>query len=157
MIRRILPCLVIVCALLLTRPVLAQSGCVAFTQGYWKNHPEALPVSELALGQTTYSKDQLLSILRRPVRGNGLVALAHQLIAAKLNVLVNEAAGYGTPSEVTDAIAAADALIGQLVIPPVGQGWLHPSVTSELVAILDDYNEGAYPCEGGGGLPGGGC
>lgn len=148
---------IITVALFLTaRPVPAQNGCAVFTQGFWKNHPQAWPVDQLKLGQVTYAKDQLLSILRRPVRGNGLVALAHQLIAAKLNVALNEAAGYSTPSEVAEVIDQADALIGALVVPPVGQGWLHPSLTSELVMALDDYNEGAYPCEGSDATPAGG-
>ena len=137
-------------------PVWAQNGCAFFTQGYWKNHPDAWPVDTLTLGTVTYSKDQLLSILRRPVRGNGLVALAHQLIAAKLNVALNEQTGFTIRDSVQDLIRSADNLIGQLIVPPVGKGWLHPSVTSELVMALDDFNEGAYPCDAGG-VPGGGC
>lgn len=156
--RRLLCLIVIITVALLlsARPVLAQNGCAVFTQGFWKTHPEAWPVAELKLGSVDYSKEELLSILRRPVRGNGLVALAHQLIAAKLNVALNEGAGYSTPLEVADAITAADALIGTLVIPPKGQGWLPPSATSDLVMRLDEYNEGAYPCEGGA-TPAGGC
>jgi hypothetical protein len=137
-------------------PVWAQNGCAFFTQGYWKNHPDAWPLDTLTLGAVTYSKDQLLLILRRPVRGNGLVALAHQLIAAKLNVALNEQTGFTIPDSVQDLIRSADNLIGQLTVPPVGTGWLHPSVTSELVMALDEFNEGAYPCEEGG-VPGGGC
>ena len=137
-------------------PVWAQNGCAFFTQGYWKNHSDAWPVETLTLGTVNYSKDQLLSILRQPVRGNGLVALAHQLIAAKLNVALNEQTRFTIPDSVQDLIRSADNLIGQLTVPPVGTGWLHPSVTSELVMALDEFNEGAYPCEGGG-VPGGGC
>lgn len=135
-------------------PLLAQNGCTFYTQGYWKNHSEAWPVEQLTLGQRIYSKSELLSILRRPVRGNGLVALAHQLIAAKLNVALNEAAGYAIPSDVMQIIQAADSLIGQYTIPPVGTDWLHPSITSESVVALDEFNEGAYSCDGNGGLPG---
>ncbi len=43
---------------------------------------------------------------------------------------------------VTDAIAAADALIGGLVIPPVGGGTLAPSATGALTTTLDNYNQG---------------
>src|SRR5436305_9837109 len=63
------------------------SGGCTFTLGYWKNHPGAWPVTSLTLGSTTYSQAQLLSIFNTPVRGNGLISLAHQLIAAKLNIL----------------------------------------------------------------------
>ena len=90
-------------------------------QGYWKNHPDAWPVTELQLGNVTYTQEQLLAILHQPVRGNGLLILAHQLIAAKLNI----AAG-ADPSCIQDAIAEADALIGDLVVPPIGDGYLSP-------------------------------
>jgi len=115
-------------------------GCT-FTWGYWKNHagtkhqPNAWPVSSLTLGTVTYTKTQLLDILNTSVTGNGLVSLAHQLIAAKLNV----AAGASPPSP---DIALADALIGGLVIPPVGSGSLDPSVTSALTDALDGWNTG---------------
>jgi hypothetical protein len=52
----------------------------------WKNHPEAWLVTELQLGNTTYTQEQLLAILHEPVRANGLSILAHQEIAAKLNI-----------------------------------------------------------------------
>src|SRR5207247_1236609 len=51
-------------------PTPSPSGCV-FSQGYWKNHPEAWPVTELQLGNVTYTQDQWLSILHEAVRGNG--------------------------------------------------------------------------------------
>src|SRR5437899_1307584 len=62
-----------------------ESKCV-FTQGYWKNHPAAWPVSSLTLGSVGYSEAQALSIFKTPVQGNGLISLAHQLMAAKLNL-----------------------------------------------------------------------
>jgi hypothetical protein len=107
-------------------------------QGYWKNHPDQWPVIQLLLGNNAYDKEQLLSILRQPVRGNGLVLLAHQLIAAKLNI-VNGADG----SCIEQTLADADALIGNLVVPPVGDGYLRPGDVSGLADILDGYNEGA--------------
>jgi hypothetical protein len=108
-----------------------------FGQGYWKNHPGAWPVTELQLGNTTYTQDQLLAILREPVRGNGLLILAKQEIAAKLNI-ANGADG----SCIQQTLADADALIGDLVIPPVGDGYLHPQEVSGLADVLDDYNNG---------------
>uniref|UniRef100_A0A832I693 Uncharacterized protein n=1 Tax=Eiseniibacteriota bacterium TaxID=2212470 RepID=A0A832I693_UNCEI len=108
-----------------------------YTIGYWKNHPSAWPVLNLTLGTVNYTQAQLLSILASPVKGNGLVSLAHQLIAAKLNV-----ANGADPSAAAAAIAAADALIGGLVVPPVGAGYLPPSATSATTQILDDYNNG---------------
>jgi cysteine-rich repeat protein len=109
-----------------------------FTQGYWKNHPEAWPVSSLKLGSVTYSKDELIAIFKTPVKGNGLIQLAHQLIAAKLNV----AAG-ASDSAIKSAIDQADALIGSLVCPPKGDGKLATSATEGLTGKLDAFNNGA--------------
>ena len=120
-------------------------------QGYWKNHPDQWPVTELQLGNVTYTQEQLLAILHEPVRGNGLLILAHQLIAAKLNI----AAG-ADPSCIQDAIAAADALIGDLVIPPIGDGYLAPRDVASLAGLLGQFNEGglcAPACEGGNTTP----
>lgn len=108
-----------------------------FTVGYWKNHPEAWPVGSLFLGTVSYSAADLLNILNTPAAGNGLISLAHQLIAAKLNI----AAG-ADPTPIAATIAAADALIGGLVVPPVGGGFLSPASTSALVDVLTDYNQG---------------
>ncbi len=126
-----------------TEPV----ACV-YTQGYWKTHgpvptgnnQNEWPVGSLTLGTFSYTDLQLLDILNRPAQGNGLVALAHQLIAAKLNI-----ANGASDTAVAGAIAAADALIGGLVVPPVGSGFLHPSLTSGLNNTLTSYNEGSLP------------
>ena len=77
------------------------------------------PVNQLQLGNRTYNRQELQSILRQPPRGNSLVQLAHQEIAAKLNI-ANGADG----SCVEQTLAAVDASIGNLVIPPVGNGHL---------------------------------
>jgi hypothetical protein len=117
-------------------PSATPAGCV-FSQGYWKNHPDAWPVTELQLGNTTYTQEQLLAILREPVRGNGLLILAKQEIAAKLNI-ANGADG----SCIQQTLADADALIGDLVIPPIGDGYLRPRDVSPIAGILGNYNEG---------------
>jgi hypothetical protein len=120
------------------------------TQGYWKNHNDtvceldpasplcvAWPATILSLGNVSYTQAELLAIFNKPAAGNGLISLAHQLIAAKLNF----ANGAGC-DEVAGAIAAADALIGNLVVPPVGTGSLANSATSALTGALSAYNEG---------------
>jgi hypothetical protein len=76
-------------------------------------------VTELQLGNTTYIQEQLLAILHEPVRANGLIILAHQEIAAKLNI-ANGAGRSCSQQTLTDA----DALIVDLVIPPTGDGYL---------------------------------
>lgn len=117
-----------------------------FTQGYWKTHgpiptgnnTNEWPVTGLTLGTVNYTDLQLQAIFDTPAAGNGLISLAHQLIAAKLNI-ANGADG----SSVAGAIAAADALIGGLVVPPVGTGSLPNSATSSLNSTLTSFNEGA--------------
>jgi hypothetical protein len=125
-------------------------GCT-FTQGYWKTHgpdacrtgnnsnewPASVQANGLTLGSTAYTADQLCSILNTPASGNGLLSLAHQLIAAKLNI-----ANGADPSAIQSEINDADALIGALVVPPVGGGFLAPGATSTLVQALTAYNEG---------------
>jgi hypothetical protein len=121
--------------------VVCPTSCGTQGLGYWKNHyPAAWPASVVAGGMTIgtvhYTAAQLQSILQEPDHGNGVIILAHQLITAKLNV----ANGDNPGSAVLAAIASADALIGALVAPPVGAGWLHPSLTGALTQTLDNYN-----------------
>jgi hypothetical protein len=112
--------------------------CV-LTQGFWKNHPSALrqrtPNDGINLGNHRYSEDQLLAILRTAPKGNGLIQLARQLIAAKLN-------GGEFDPNIDDVVEKADDLIGNRKIPPIGSGFLHPSRTSRLIDKLTAFNEG---------------
>lgn len=117
-------------------------NCVS-TFGYWKNHyPSAWPASVINggmfLGTVHYTAAQLEQILNNPTTTNGLVTLARQLIGAKLNM----AAGAPAPPAVLAAISSADALIGSLVVPPIGSGFLAPSAVSALVNTLNSYNSG---------------
>jgi hypothetical protein len=114
----------------------ASDNC-SYTQGYWKNHPSAWPVSELRLGATLYTKDQLLAIFHTPVKGNGLIAMAHQLIAARLNLALG-----ATPQGLEASLARADALIGALVVPPVGKDALPTTETAQTNDELAAFNEG---------------
>lgn len=112
------------------------------TQGFWKTHPEAWPpgCTPMLLGTVAYTDVQLLAIFNQPAGGNGLISLAHQLIATKLN-----GCNGSDLTNVAATIAAADALIGGLVVPPVGAGFLSPASTSALTQTLDDYNNGIIP------------
>jgi hypothetical protein len=121
----------------------------ACTNGFWKTHGPAPCVTGgnsndwptngngLTLGNIAYTDAQLCSIFQQGAAGNGLISLAHQLIAAKFNLLIGANA-----SCIAATIAAADALIGNLVIPPVGGGFLAPGTTAALTQTLDDYNNG---------------
>lgn len=117
-------------------------GVCIFTIGYWKNHAELWPVTNLTLGTVSYTQAQLLAILGTPARGNGMLILAHQLIAAKLNIM-----NGGDPGVVSATVTAADALIGGLAIPPVGGGYLAPASVSAPTQVLDDYNNGLLTLE----------
>ena len=110
-----------------------------YTQGFWKNHPEAWPggATPMLLGTVAYTSAQLLAILNQPAAGNGLLILAHQLIAAKLSI-----ASGADPTAAAAAIAAADALIGGLVVPPVGGGFVSPGSVNSIANTLNDYNNG---------------
>jgi len=119
-----------------TQPCVPPTNCT-YTQGYWKTHPSAWPVSSLSLGTVSYTQSQLLQILNQPAQGNGLVVLAHQLIAAKLNI-----ANGSDPADAAQAIADADTMVGSLMVPPVGAGYLPTGQTSGLVEMLTEYNEG---------------
>jgi hypothetical protein len=119
-----------------TLPCVGGSSCT-YSQGYWRNHPNAWPVTSLALGTVTYQAAELMSILDNPARGNGLVILTHQLIAAKLNI-----ANGADPSAVQQTITDADNMIGALVVPPIGNGYLAPGQTGDLTETLTEYNEG---------------
>jgi hypothetical protein len=112
-------------------------GCT-YSHGFWMNHSEAWPVASLDLGSSSYDQAQLLSILKQPSQGNGLVILAHQLVAAKLNI-----ANGADDTAVAATITASDALIGANVVPPVGSASVPPSTVEGLSQTLDQYNNGA--------------
>ena len=123
------------------------------TQGFWKTHgsgacdvaaphvdvwpPSCLPMT---LGTVSYTEAELCAIYNTPANGNGLISLAHQLITAKLN-----GCNGSDLTPIAGTIAAADAQIGGLVIPPVGGGFLSPGSTSANTQTLDDYNNGIIP------------
>ena len=106
------------------------------TQGYWKNHAENWPVLALVLGDSAYSKSQLLDILNTPTDGDATYILAHQLIAAKLNV-----AKGADDSAIAATIAAADAWLIQNPLGSNPQGDARQEGI-DLAATLDDYNNG---------------
>ena len=91
----------------------------------------------MSLGDNTYNQSQLLAILNEPARGNGLVILAHQLIAAELNI-----AQGADLSDVDGALVGAHALIGSLIVPPMGAASIHPRDVNALTQTIDDYNNG---------------
>jgi len=112
------------------------------TQGFWKNHEEVWPVActPMLLGNVLYTKAELLQILNTPAQGNGLIFLAHQLITTKLNYC-----NGSNTSAIAATIAAADALIGNNVCPPIGSDSIPPGQASGHTETLDQYNNGLIP------------
>ncbi len=111
------------------------------SQGFWKTHPNAWPVTSLTLGSQTYTEVELLKILKTPVRGDASLILAHQLIAAKLNI-----ANGSNPVPVISTIADADSLLSGFS----GKLPYHVSPSSTIgkqmvnnASTLDSYNNGA--------------
>lgn len=109
-------------------------------QGYWKNHPNAWPVSSLTLGVQTYSKTELLNILKTSTTGDASLILAHQLIAAKLNI-ANGANATPINSTITTADSILSGFTGKLpykVKPSSSAGQAMVNAASKL----DTYNNG---------------
>jgi hypothetical protein len=111
-------------------------NCV-YGPGAWRNHAE-WPVTELQLGNVTYTRDELQSILENNTRINGLVTVAQQEIATKLNI-----ASGADPSCIQQTLTDLDAFIGDLVVPPVGNGFLLPRDVAGYVSTLTQYNGGS--------------
>jgi hypothetical protein len=137
---RVLALTLVAMAILITGavPMYAQT-CPPFTQGYWKNHTGAWQDGTgMTLGTTFYTNAQLEAILRTPVHGDASVELAHQLIAAMLNI-DNNTASDPIQATLTDANNA----IGSVIIP---QGVAPSSTLGQQMeadaAILDEYNNG---------------
>ncbi len=109
-------------------------------RGFWRAHLASWPVHSLKLGNEPYRRVSLRMLLMAPVQRDASLKLAHQLIAAKLNV----AAG-SDPTPVAAAIADADTLLGALcgrlphrVRPPSPSG---QAMLREARA-LEAYNNG---------------
>jgi hypothetical protein len=83
------------------------------TPGYWKNHPEAWPVENIAVGGVTYTKTDAISWLDRPGKDK-TITMFSSLVPAMLNVLIGN-----DSSCVASTIAAAD---DGWLCGPVGSG-----------------------------------
>ena len=108
------------------------------SQGFWKNHPDDWPVDSLDLGTETYDQAELLALFTSPPKGDASLILAHQLIAARLNV-----ANGSDPTPIAGILTDADALLGGFGGKlPYG---VKPSSSTgrqmvDLADFLDEYN-----------------
>ena len=124
---------VLMISMLTTTMAIATVNACHFTPGYWKNDRKHLwPVTSLTIGGVTYTKAQLLVILRTPPRGDATHILAFQLIAAKLNQLP-PTYGYYTP--LTDITCW----------PAYGGSVSNPTVVDYADWLLELYPRGSDP------------
>ena len=118
-------------------------GCT-YTQGYWKNHPSAWPVTSLTIGGVSYSEQQLLDLFNTAPKGDASIILGHQLSAA----LLNTANGAGTSAAVEQAISDAQAWMaanqGSNAGLPFGvsAGSAAGQQATALTQTLDNFNSG---------------
>src|SRR5262249_40144833 len=109
-------------------------------QGFWKNHPDTWPVTSLTLGSQTYTQAELLALFDTPPRGDASLILAHQLIAAKLNI-----ANGSNPAPIRSAIADADKLLSQFSGKLPYNVGTSSDIGQQMVNdanVLDRYNNG---------------
>ena len=116
-------------------------------QGFWKNNPDAWPVTSLVLGSQTYSPDELLDILNTPVGGgrrrgaDASLILVRQLISTKLSI-----ANKSDPTSAGLAITQADVLLagftGKLPYGVAPSSAFGHQMTS-AADVLDSFNSGA--------------
>lgn len=119
-------------------------GACPLGQGFWKNHPSAWPVGTLMLGGQTYSERELLRVLRMPIGGSpgsdASLILAHQLIAAKLNI-----ANGSDPTAIAATVADGDRLLapfgGKLPYGVRPSSTLGHAMVNDA-GLLDAYNSG---------------
>lgn len=127
---------IMLCETTETAPVDEVTGCTR-TQGYWKNHADPKKKQYDAtwddyLGVDFYGMGDYLTVLKTaPKGGDADIILAHQFIAAELNV----AAGASIPQDVLDAWLAAKLYFE-------GKTTATRNELLTWAELLDDYNNG---------------
>jgi len=122
------------------------TGSCPLTQGFWKNHPSAWPVSSLTIGGVTLTEAQLIKILKTaPKHGNATLILVHQLIAALLNVENGSIPDPLVQATITDAqnlLAGEIGSEGKITFVAAGST-LGQKMVSDA-ELLDAFNNGAF-------------
>ena len=108
------------------------------TPGYWKNHPEAWPVTTITVGGVDYTREQAIAWLDN-VNKDRTTTMFSSLVSAKLNVLIGN-----DKSCVESTISSADGWMA--TYGPVGKGVHAASVAwkigEPLHRLMDNYNNG---------------
>jgi hypothetical protein len=131
---------------MLAAPIASAHTC-PLSQGYWKNHDSAWRVSSVTLGSVSYSHAQLSTILNTAPAGDASIILAHQLIAAKLNV-ANGSAFFppAIQTVINQAIAMGDSLLGANNLLNPAYSVDPSSPTGQLMVgaanVLNNFNTG---------------
>lgn len=106
------------------------------TPGYYKNHPDKWPVTEITIGGVTYSKTTAIDWIKSSVQGDKRITMFKALVAAKLNVLSD-----CDPCDIiAGTIDAADgwfASYGLAPVPASSDAWQEGEC---LYVTLDIYN-----------------
>lgn len=135
-------------SVLLTTTVFNEGGCT-YTYGYWKTHSEYGPASkpdptwDILGGPDTpffLSGQSYYEVLNTKVKGNAYYILAHQYIAAELNMLTG--ADF---SDAYDAFMAAKTLFETYTPAEIGAMKGNDPIRKDFenyATILDDYNNG---------------
>ena len=140
----------------------ASLGGCTYTQGYWKNHASAWPVMSLTIGGVVYGQQQLLALLDTSPGGDASLILAHQLIAALLNVANGAVPSAAVQQAINDAQAWMAANKGSNAALPYGlpAGSVAGNQATALTDTLDSFNSGGagtpHCGEGGNGSSGSG-
>jgi len=112
------------------------NGCT-YTQGYWKNHPGMWPTGSNPEAPFFNSNQTWLQVLKTPPKGNVYYILAHQYIAAQLNILN----GASSTDEVDDAIKWAEVFFNTYTPTSSIPRDLRNQATF-YANLLDQYNNG---------------
>jgi hypothetical protein len=120
------------------------NGDCTYTQGYWKNHPSAWPVTSLVIGGVTYSEQQLIALFNDAPKGDASLILGHQLIAALLNVKNGAVPSVTVAQAINDAQTWMLANKGSNAGLPYGvsAGSAAGQQATSLTQTLDDFNSG---------------
>ena len=116
--------------------------------GYWKTHPKSWPVSEIEIGNVTYTQKEALKILWGANAKDATRMLAAQLIAAKLNRLSGACPTFwlcGESINIDDIISKADDF---LTDHPLGSKPIDDDrqLALWLKDVLDAYNNSRCSC-----------